>query len=66
MYNKDSQMLANKKWKENNPEKWAEINRAEAKKNYEKNRELKGKKSLDRYYFKKEINRLTIMIEALY
>jgi hypothetical protein len=54
-YNKERQLIANQKWREKNPEHWAELCRNESKKYYEKNREAKTAKVLNNYYFKKEL-----------
>ena len=43
MYNKEVQVKANKKWRELNADKWAEINRKQQEKHYENNKEKKDK-----------------------
>lgn len=57
-------MQANLKWREKNPEHWAELARNEAKKYYEKNRVTKTAKVLNNYYLKKELKTfLNILLE---
>tara|TARA_E500000318_G_scaffold106454_1_gene114473 strand:- start:3773 stop:3979 length:207 start_codon:yes stop_codon:yes gene_type:complete len=51
----ESQKRAILKYKENNKDKWNEINRNSAKTYYEKNKEKVKAKALERYYKKKEL-----------
>jgi hypothetical protein len=54
MYNKDKAVLANKKWRESNREKWNETNRLVQRNYYENNKEHKKRKVNGYYYLKKE------------
>lgn len=47
------------KWRENHIDEFREYNALQQRKFYEKNREYKNKKNLERYYFKKEFQRLS-------
>jgi hypothetical protein len=58
MYNKEVQDRANKKWREKNYEKWAEINRENQKKYYEEHKEEKRKSVYGRRNILKEFDRL--------
>ena len=58
MYNKDVQVKANKKWRELNADKWAEINRKQQAKHYENNKQKKIEYICRRYLFKKEVARM--------
>ena len=50
MYNKDVQVKANKKWRELNADKWAEINRKQQAKHYENNKQKKNRVYLQKIF----------------
>jgi hypothetical protein len=61
MYKKEIQLKANKKWRELNPEKWAEINRLQQAKHYENNKVKKIEYVAKRNRYKKEVSRLMMI-----
>ena len=52
-YYKTAQLKANKKWRENNPEKWKASNNQSTRDFYERNRQAEQQRALKYYYFKK-------------